>query len=354
VIAVDWSDESAAGRPRVAVVGAGSWGSAFAFAQAVHGSRVSLCARREAQAQTAVSTAANGSNSHLIRGELVACALTESAVADAELIVLAVPSWSLCDVLQQILPTTSVPLISLAKGLSRTDGARLSEAVERRFGIDAANRFSVLSGPNPARSVADAVPTRALVAACSDTVRTRVVGALSGPLIWIDECHDLVGLEYYAALKNVAAVLLGVAHGLGLGGHDQGRILARSAVEISRLVIAFGGSPETCVSAAGIEDLIETALGGKSRSFRAGESLGRGAPHEPSGPTASRIEGFESALGVAELLRRRAVFAPLLEFSGRLAAGAASPHEIMDAWRAGHGPTNSEPHVSGSVELRPA
>lgn len=169
-----------------------------------------------------------------------------------------------------------------------------------------------------------------------DGLSSHLVGALSGELFSIQPTRDLIGLELQGALKNVAAVLLGVADGLGLSTHDKARVLARTAVEISEVVFACGGTIQTCISSAGIEDLIETAMGGQSRSFRAGHSLVMKRHMPRTVDQQPYAEGLESALGALHLLRRTEVSAPMLSFAGELVLGRSPARGLMDAWSAGN------------------
>lgn len=305
-------------RARVAILGAGSWGSAFALAQARRGNQVRLWAR-DARLVARL-------NQSRQLGEVEVTGSMGRACGGADVVVLAVPSSGMRPVCSAVAgqrpqPVPQpVPLVSLAKGLESGTGLRPTEIVQQLL---PAYPVCALSGPTPAGAVARGEPTRAVVAAESAAVAERTVDLLTGPTLVLTASTDLVGVELAGALKNVVALIAGAAAGLGLDEATRSRVVAAGAVEVCQ-VVERAGRLATVLSPAGLQDLLETALGGRSRNHRLGASLARGE-------AAGSVDGCEAATTAPELARlldRLSMPAPVLRSAAALVGGRATADDL--------------------------
>jgi glycerol-3-phosphate dehydrogenase (NAD(P)+) len=259
----------------IAVVGAGSWGTALAIHLARNGTAVRLCAR---SAELASAIAARRRNPwYLADLELPpAVEVTTDAVAAAgaaDAIVIAVPSEFFAAALGRLTPARGVPIVSATKGFDPVRHLRMSQLVRERFPT---SPVAALSGPTFAREVAMARPTAAVVAAADDALATELQARLGSRELRLYTNRDLVGVEAGGALKNVMAIATGIADGLGLGENARAALITRGLAEMTRLAVALGGEPTTLAGLAGLGDLVLTATGTLSRNRALGMALARG------------------------------------------------------------------------------
>jgi glycerol-3-phosphate dehydrogenase (NAD(P)+) len=302
---------------KAAVLGAGAWGTTFAQVLCDAGNETELWCRRPGLAR---SISAGHVNHDRLPGislnpTLHATADPAEARAGAELVVLAVPAQTLRDNLtawRGLLPADAL-LVSLMKGVEHGTCERMSEVIAQVTGAPP-ERIGVVSGPNLAREIA----TRqfsATVVACSDmqaadhlqkACHTAYFRPYTNP--------DVIGCELGGAVKNVIALAVGIAVGMGLGDNTRATLITRGLAEIARLGAALGADQHTFAGLAGMGDLVATCSSALSRNRTFGEMLGRGTPlSEVIAGTEQTAEGVKSCKPILELARRHGVEMPITE-----------------------------------------
>ena len=292
---------------RVAVLGAGAWGTAIA---AVLSARldVALWARDAEQARRLAATRYN--ERYLPGIELPASVTVGSdlrgAVKDAALVLAATPVAGL----REILPKLKQPLVWLCKGFEEGTGLLPHEIAAQTMGANA--RCGALSGPSFAAEVARGLPC-ALTLASRDAAFAREAAAtLHGGRMRVYYSGDVIGVEIGGAVKNVMAIAAGISDGLGLGLNARAALITRGLAEMARLGAAMGGSAETFFGLAGAGDLILTATGDLSRNRRVGLELAQGKPLEAILANLGHVaEGARSAKEVARLAKAKGVDMPV-------------------------------------------
>lgn len=260
--------------PRIAILGAGAWGTALAIQAARAGCGVTLWARDAARAD---AIAAARENTRYLPGvalpEAVAVTADAGAALDgAALALLVVPAQALARVLAG-LPACAVPLLACCKGVEATTlRLPLEILAELRPGVPA----GVLSGPNFAHEVARGLPAAAVVAAADPALREAGLALLSSPAFRLYGGEDPIGAEVGGAAKNVIAIAAGAVIGAGLGENARAALVTRGLAELSRLAVALGGRAETAAGLTGLGDLMLTCAGTGSRNMSLGLALGRG------------------------------------------------------------------------------
>ena len=302
---------------RAAVLGAGSWGTTFAKVLADAGCAVTLHARR---AELVAAITADGENADYLPGvrlpeSLRATTDPGEALADADVVVLAVPSQSLRENLTAWTPLLppDASLLSLMKGIELGSTKRMSEVICEVAGAGT-DRVAVLSGPNLAREIAEEQPA-ATVVACEDHDRAaQVQAACHTPYFRPYTNQDLVGCELGGAVKNVIALACGITEGMGFGDNTRASLITRGLAETARLGAALGAEPATFAGLAGLGDLVATCSSPLSRNRTFGERLGRGMSVEEVQRTTRQVaEGVKSCQPVLDLARAHGVDMPLTE-----------------------------------------
>lgn len=321
------------GEVRVAVVGAGTWGTTFArLLAASH--PVTLWARR---AELASAMASTGENPEYLPGHRLPPTLRASAsLADtcrgATVVVLAVPSHGMRGVLEAAAPWIphDAAVVSLTKGVERGTLARMTEVVREVVpGVDP-GRLGVLTGPNLAREVAAGQPTATVVAVPDDDVCRWLQQAFMAPTLRVYTNPDVVGCELAGALKNVLAIAAGIAHGLGYGHNTTAALITRGLAELARLGVALGGEPLTFAGLAGMGDVVATCSSPDSRNRSVGVELGRGRSlDEILASTRMVAEGVRTTSAVLELARRVEVEVPIAEIVEEVLHGGRHPRELV-------------------------
>ncbi|MEV7381591.1 NAD(P)H-dependent glycerol-3-phosphate dehydrogenase [Streptomyces lydicus] len=302
---------------RCAVYGTGSWGTAFAMVLADAGCEVTLWGRRAAL----VDAVNNGrTNPDYLPGvELPASvrATTDPAEAarGAEFTVLAVPSQTLRGNLAEwapLLPADTV-LVSLMKGVELRTAKRMSEVIEEVAKVPA-ERVAVLTGPNLAKEIAARQPAAAVIACTDEAVARRFQTACHTSYFRPYTNTDVVGCELGGAVKNVIALAVGIATGMGLGDNAKASLITRGLAETTRLGLAMGADAHTFAGLAGMGDLVATCSSPLSRNNTFGTNLGRGMTlQETIAVTKQTAEGVKSCESVLDLARRHGVDMPLTE-----------------------------------------
>ena len=311
---------------RVAVLGAGAWGTAIA---AVLSARldVALWARDPAQAD---AIARLRYNERYLPGIPVPSAVRvgaqlAQALEGAALVLAATPVAGLRDVLPQV----EQPLVWLCKGFEEGTGLLPHEIAAQAMGADA--RCGALSGPSFAAEVARGLPC-ALTLASRDAAFAREAAAtLHGGRMRVYYSSDLVGVEIGGAVKNVMAIAAGISDGLGLGLNARAALITRGLAEMARLGAAMGGSGETLFGLAGAGDLILTATGDLSRNRRVGLELAQGRPLTDILANLGHVaEGVRSAKEVARLAKAKAVDMPVSDAVNAVLERRLSPAQAVE------------------------
>jgi glycerol-3-phosphate dehydrogenase (NAD(P)+) len=301
---------------KVAILGAGSWGTAYAKVLVDAGNEVTLWARRSEIASVIDDTHSNPDYLPGIElpAELRATHDARAALDGAELVAIAVPSQSLRTNLQQWqgnLPTDAT-LVSLMKGVELGTTKRMSEVIAEVTGA-ASQQIAVVSGPNLALEIAQQHPT-ATVVACADEDRAELVQQASTTAYFRPYTNtDVVGCELGGAVKNVIALACGVAQGMGFGDNTVATLITRGLAETARLGASLGADPLTFAGLAGLGDLVATCASPLSRNRTFGERLGRGdSVEQAQAATHGQVaEGAVSCRSVLDLAHFRVVEMPL-------------------------------------------
>ncbi|MEV0946222.1 NAD(P)H-dependent glycerol-3-phosphate dehydrogenase [Rhodococcus sp. NPDC049939] len=303
---------------KAAVLGAGSWGTAFAKVLADAGTDVTVWARRREVAESIIS---RHENFDYLRGITLPPSLTATddarvALDGADIVVLAVPSQSLRDNLKVWGPMISddATMLSLAKGIETGTLMRMSQVIGQVTGADP-GRIAVLSGPNLAREIALGQPA-ATVIACTDSSRALELQKASATGYFRPYTNsDVVGCEIGGACKNVIALACGMASGTGLGENTIATIITRGLAEIIRLGVALGAKPATLAGLAGVGDLVATCTSPLSRNRTFGERLAQGGSIESAqaAATGQVAEGVKSCSSVRALAASFDVEMPLTD-----------------------------------------
>ena len=302
---------------RAAVLGSGSWGTAFAMVLAEAGNDVSLWGRRQSLVDQITAEHVNRDYlpELLLPDAVRATTDPAEALTGADLVVLAVPSQSLRANLsgwRDLLPPTA-PVVSLLKGIELGTSKRMSEVVSEVAGV-APERVVVLSGPNLAHEIAQRQPAASVVSCVDHDTADQVAHACATSWFRPYTGTDVVGTEVGGSVKNVIALAVGMAHGLGLGDNSKATILTRGLAETSRLGQALGAEQSTFAGLAGLGDLVATCMSPLSRNRSFGEELGRGASvADVVAHTRQTAEGVTSCLSVLELARAHGVDVPITE-----------------------------------------
>jgi glycerol-3-phosphate dehydrogenase (NAD(P)+) len=307
---------------RVAVVGAGAWGTALAQAAAMAGRHVTLVARDRNVIAEINQRSTNSAHLGDVRLSERITAL-DHVEAAADLIILAVPAQASRSALGTIGGDrlAARPVVLSAKGLEQGTLKRQSEILAE---VAPEAMPFVLSGPSFADDVAAGRPT-AITLAGSDAVSAdEVAAALAGPALRPYATDDIVGVELAGALKNVYALACGAVEGAGLGASARSGLIARGFAELSRIVVAMGGSAATLTGLAGLGDLTLSCTSTQSRNYRAGIALGRGEPLPPA-----LAEGVSTAPVAQGIARVHNIDAPLIDAVNLLLAGTVSIDTIV-------------------------
>ncbi|MCZ0208253.1 NAD(P)H-dependent glycerol-3-phosphate dehydrogenase [Streptomyces achromogenes] len=302
---------------RAAVMGTGSWGTAFGMVLADAGCDVTLWARRPRLAEAVNSTRTNPDYLPGVElpENLRATADAAEALAGADFTVLAIPSQTLRENLADWSPLLApdTVLVSLMKGVELGSTMRMSEVVEDVAKVGA-DRIAVVTGPNLAREIAARMPALAVVACTDERVAQRLQTACHTPYFRPYTNTDVVGCELAGAVKNVIGLAVGIADGMGLGDNAKGSLITRGLAETTRLGLAMGADPLTFSGLAGLGDLVATCSSPLSRNHTFGTNLGKGMTlKETIAVTKQTAEGVKSCESVLDLARRHGVDMPITE-----------------------------------------
>jgi len=317
---------------RIAVIGAGSWGTAVAGMTGSHHS-VALWARRPELAEAIDRDHANPDYLPDFRlpDAVSATADLAEAVSGAEVIVMAVPSHGYRQVLSEASHhlDPAAPIVSLTKGIEQGTMLRMTEVTGEETATDP-SIIGVLTGPNLAREIAAGQPAAAVVAVRDAEVARTLQDLFMGPTFRVYTNPDVVGCESAGALKNVMAIAAGAAHGLGYGDNSKAALVTRALAELTRLGVALGGSPLTFAGLAGMGDLVATCFSDKSRNRTVGVELGKGRSLDDIVTEMRMVaEGVNTTRAVLALAERHGVEMPIAAAVGAVLYHGKSPAEMV-------------------------
>ena len=296
---------------KVAVIGAGAWGTALAIQAARAGCAVTLWARDPAKAASIASTRENPRLPGIRLPDSIAVTAELPGMADA--ILLVVPVQHMRGVVAQ-LPPSGPPLLVCAKEI-------LAELLP-------GHPAAVLSGPNFASEIGRGLPAASVIAAADPALRARLTQLLATPEFRLYGNEDPIGVQLGAAAKNVIAIAAGAVIGAGLGENARAALITRGVAELSRLIVALGGQAETAMGLSGLGDLLLTCTGPSSRNFSLGHALGRGESLASILAARSSVtEGVATA--PALIARARGLDMPICQAVAALVSSRASLADLM-------------------------
>ena len=304
----------------IAVLGAGSWGTALAILLSRNGAQVRLWGHR---AEHIEALRAQGENRAFLPGHPLSRGLHPTAdlgeaLAGAQEVLLVVPSHAFRQVAHCLRPFIG-PTDAISwgtKGLEPGSGKLLSQVASEELG---AHPLAVLSGPTFAAEVAEGLPTAITVAATTHEHAERLASYLHGDFFRAYTSDDLVGVQIGGAAKNVLAIAAGIADGLGFGANTRAALITRGLAELTRLGLALGGKPETFMGLAGLGDLALTCTDDHSRNRRMGLALARGlAVAEARAAIGQEVEGVHTAAEVHLIATRLGIDMPISEQTYRV------------------------------------
>jgi glycerol-3-phosphate dehydrogenase (NAD(P)+) len=256
----------------------------------------------------------------------------EEAVEGVDIVVLAVPSQTLRASLTQwadfIPPHAAV--VSLMKGVELGTTKRMSEVIAEVAGV-ALERIVVVSGPNLAKEIAAKQPAATVVACVDESLAERVALACAAPYFRPYTNTDVVGTELGGAVKNVIALAVGMAEGMGMGDNTKSTIITRGLAETVRLGVALGADPATFSGLAGVGDLIATCMSPLSRNFAFGVNLGRGMTvSEVVALSRQTAEGVKSCQAILQLAQHHGIDVPIIENVAAVIHEGRAPDRVAD------------------------
>ncbi|MGW2786414.1 NAD(P)H-dependent glycerol-3-phosphate dehydrogenase [Streptomyces populi] len=320
---------------RVAVLSAGSWGTTMAKVFVDAGSDVTIHARR-LEVVDEINTRHQNTGylpDVVLPDHLRATADPVEALAGARHVVLSIPSQTLRENLAAWAPHIAPDTIvcSLMKGIEAHSGLRMSQVIHRVTGVPY-ERIAVLSGPNLAGEIADARPAAAVIACPDETAAAELQHACHTPYFRPYTGRDVVGCELGGAIKNVIALGIGLAAGLGLGDNARALLITRGLAETARLGQAMGADPLTFSGLAGAGDLIATCSSPRSRNRTFGEHLGQGMTvAEATAATNQTAEGVRSCQAILDLSRAHGVEMPITQVVAAVIDGTATVADAASA-----------------------
>lgn len=320
---------------KVAVFGAGSWGTAFSIVLADAGNDVTIWARRDEVAQ-AIND--GHENADYLPGvelprSISATHDVAAALDGADVVVWATPSQSFRENLAQWAPHVGndAVMVSLMKGVELSTLNRMSEVIAQETGAGP-ERIAVISGPNLAKEIARREPAAAVVACADESVATRLQERVHSPAFRPYTSVDVLGCELGGAYKNVVGLAVGMAVGLGFGDNTTASIITRGLAETARLAMKLGANPLTLMGLAGLGDLVATCSSPLSRNRTFGEKLGQGMTTEEIYASTRQVaEGAKSCSSLRALAEQSGVDSPIATYVDDVVAGRLTAQGMMDA-----------------------
>lgn len=298
---------------KIAVIGAGSWGTANAISLSNKGMAVSLWIRNSETLKDIKKTRENSTYlpGVTLPSNLIVTNDIENCCKDSDIIVIGTPSHAVRDIMSNIskLIEKHKIIVNLAKGIENDTLYRMSEVIEEYL---PKNPVAVLSGPNHAEEVARNIPSATVVSSKNERVAQFVQDVFMTPNLRVYTNPDIIGVELGGSLKNVIALGAGICDGLGFGDNTKAALMTRGIVEISRLGVALGARQNTFSGLSGVGDLIVTCTSMHSRNRRAGIAIGEGKTlKEILHSTKMVVEGVKTTKSAYELAKRTGIEMPI-------------------------------------------
>ncbi len=318
---------------KIAVMGAGSWGTTFAKVLADNPANdVTLWARRDDVVEEINEDHRNGDYlpGIALPSHLKASSDVAEVLSGAEQVFLSVPSQTLRANLEAwgpLLPKNAI-LVSLMKGVEKETGLRMSEVIAQVTGFSA-DQIAVVSGPNLSLEIAAEQPTASVSSSTSRAAREAVAQAATNEYFTTFTNSDVIGTEFGGILKNLIAVAIGIVNGVGYGENTKASIMTRGLAELTRFSVAYGAEPQTMVGLAGLGDLIATSESPLSRNHKAGEMLAKGYTlKEVQKRMSQTAEGLASVAPILQLAKAKGVSMPIVEQVQLVLEGKLKPKDI--------------------------
>ena len=318
----------------LAIIGAGSWGTALAIVLARRFSAVRLWAHETALAERMARTHENDVflPGFTLPQTVAATNNLKQALDGAGTVVGVMPSRFARTLYRDALPNLrpEMQFVSATKGLESQTLLRMSEVARQVIRERFEPRIAVLSGPTFAREVARGEPTAVVISSQDSDLAAAIQREFSGPTFRLYSNNDPVGVELGAALKNVIAIAAGICQGLGLGSNSMAALITRGLAEISRLAVALGGQPKTLSGLAGLGDLVLTCTGELSRNRTVGIELAKGRKlADIVGSMTMIAEGVETTSAAVELARKHGLDLPIAQQVDSILKGIQSPRDAI-------------------------
>lgn len=323
-------------REKVAVIGAGSWGTALAIVLADNGHEVRIWGHKPQQIEEINSQHSN--KKYLpdisLPKNIVGYSSLEEALHGIETMVLAVPTKAIREVLQKIIAVHSEPLtiVHVSKGIEPDTLLRISEMIEEEMPKELMKDLIVLSGPSHAEEVSLKHPTTVTVSSKNMEAAERIQDLFINSTFRVYTNPDIIGVEIGGALKNIIALAAGISDGLGYGDNAKAALITRGLAEIARLGTKMGASPLTFSGLTGIGDLIVTCTSVHSRNWRAGNLIGKGQPlDEVLENMGMVVEGVRTTKAAYQLAEKYDVCMPITKVLYRVLFEGETPKDAVDA-----------------------
>lgn len=319
----------------IAIMGSGSWGTAFA--QIVADSDRKHIVRiwgRNKETIDEINSAHSNSKFHpgiALPEKITATTDPSAALNGADVVVLALPAQTLRENLRKwgaLVPKSAV-VVSLLKGFERGTHARMSEVITEELDIDE-GQIAIVTGPNLAGEIIKREPAAVVIACSKEENAVELQDAFAVPYFRPYTSVDVVGCEVAGTIKNVMALAVGMASGLGMGDNTKATVITRGLAETTRLGVVLGADPMTFAGLAGMGDLVATCSSPLSRNRSFGERLGRGLGlSQAQSETKTTAEGVSSAAAVLDLAREHGVDMPIVEAVVDVVAHGMPPKEVV-------------------------
>jgi len=318
----------------LAIIGAGSWGTALAIVLAPRFARIRLWVyERDLAARMHVS---RENDVYLpgfqLAGHVEVTSDLTAALEGADVVLSVMPSHLVRRLYGQMLPHLhqSTLFVSATKGLENGTLLRASEVIDELLRPKMRPRIAAISGPTFAKEVARFEPTALVVASSEREVADRVQAAFSGPTFRLYSSQDTIGVEIGGSIKNVVAIGAGVLHGMGLGHNPMAALITRGLAEMTRLAVAMGGQPLTLAGLAGLGDLVLTCNGDLSRNRTVGVELAHGRKLDEIVSSMKMVaEGIKTTNAAVDLAKRYSVEMPISEQMFQVLNFGVSPREAI-------------------------
>lgn len=318
----------------IAVLGAGSWGIAVSTLLSHNGHKVTMWEfdSNEMKKLQATREQKEKLPGVLIPDEVQVTDQLEPAVSGAEMLVLALPSHTVRQVVKRIsgIRLRDPVVVNLAKGIENDTLLRMSEVLKEELPSVLHRKITTLSGPSHAEEVAREVPTTVVVAGFTEDVAGEVQHVFMSPHFRVYTNSDLIGVELGGSLKNVIAIAAGICDGMGLGDNSKGALLSRGLAEIIRLGEKMGAKRETFAGLSGLGDLVTTCMSKFSRNRFVGEQIGKGRSlREIESNMAMVAEGIKTTRSAFQLCLKHQVEMPITQQVHQVLFENKRPREAM-------------------------